>query len=233
MLSFDMQGLWREMPLAFFDLETTGLRPGADRIIEIGIVIYRDGRLAERWGQLIDPEMPIPPASTETHHITDEMVAGKPTLREVAWEVWHRLRDRVLVAYNGLSFDKPMLEGDLARCGLTPPLAPVLDPMMWVVQLMPRRSFRQEAVCQQLGIELSEAHRAVADAEALAQITFRLADQVPPTLGELLDQQQQWTDAFRERRAERDRQRAARAKERADAEAAAGEEKGSGQEGLF
>jgi DNA polymerase III epsilon subunit family exonuclease len=233
MLSFDMQGLWREMPLTFFDLETTGLTPGQDRIIEIGIVTYREGRLAERWGQLINPEMPIPPESIETHHITDEMVANEPTLREVAWEVWQRLRDRIMVAYNGLSFDKPMLDGDLARCGLTPPLAPVLDPMMWVIQLMPKRSFKQEAVCQQLGIELTEAHRAVADAEALAQITFRLADQVPPTLGELLARQQLWADEFGERRAERARQRAEREAEKAAAAIAAAEDKDTGQEGLF
>ena len=231
MLRYDMQGLWREMPLAFFDLETTGLDTATERIVEVGIVTYRDGRLAERWGQLINPGIPIPPESTNTHHITDEMVKDEPLFHEVKWEVWSRLRDKIMVAYNGQSFDKPMLDAEFARHGLTAPQQPILDPMMWVIQLMPKRSYKQEMVAEQLGITVHEAHRAVADCEALAQITMRLAEQLPPTLGELVAQQDEWTGAFKTRKAEQKKRREEREAARAEAAKPEGDEKN--QEGLF
>jgi len=229
MLSFDMQGPWREMTLAFLDLETTGLSPANDRIIEVGIVTYQDGRIAERWGTLVDPKTPIPPESTETHHITDEMVEGKPSFREVAWEVYRRMRDKVLVAYNGLSFDIPLLENELRRCGLTPPLAPVLDPMMWVYKKMPSRSgwpFGLIRAAEKLGVDYPEAHRAVADCEAMAQVAFRVGEHVPATLGDLLRQQDKWYAQFMELKAERDARRAARNPPPEEPE-------DTGQEGLF
>ena len=213
MYSFDLQGLWRELPLAFVDLETTGRYPDRDRIIEVGVVTYRGGAAVERWGAIVHPDMPIPPDSTEVHGITDEMVDGEPPFRELAWEVYRRLRDRVLVAYNGLSFDVPFLEQEFARCGMTLPMAPSLDPMMWVFKKMPSRSGWPRAlatVCERLGIDNPEAHRAVADCEALAQATFRLAEQVPPTLGDLLTQQAQWREEFLVLKRERDERDAAK-----------------------
>jgi len=228
-----MQGLWREMPLAFFDLETTGLDTDNDRIVEVGIVTYRDGRLAERWGQLVNPGIPIPPGATDTHHITNEMVKDEPSFHEVKWEVYSRLRDKIMVGYNGLKFDQPMVESEFVRHGLTAPQQPVLDPMMWVIQLMPKRSYKQEMVAEQLGITVHEAHRAVADCEALAQITMRLADQLPPALGELLAQQDEWTAAFLKRKAEQKRRREEREAAKAEAEASKAEEENKNQEGLF
>ncbi len=230
-LAFDLQGLWREIPLAFFDLESTGLDTAEARIVEVGIVTYREGRPVERWGQLINPEMPIPPGASETNHITDEMVADKPTFRDASWEVYRRLRDKVLVAYNGLSYDAPLLAAELQRCGLTPPEQPILDPMMWVMKKLPSKSgwpFSQGRVCEKLGIEQVDAHRAVADCEALAQITFRLADEVPPTLAELLKLQGKWREEFLVMREEREAKRRAR-----EASAAPPEPEDKGQEGLF
>ncbi len=231
MYSFDLQGLWQELPLAFVDLETTGRDPGRDRIVEVGIVTYRGGAVTERWGAMIHPGMPIPPDSIEIHGITDEMVQDEPPFRELAWEVYRRLRDRVLVAYNGLSFDVPFLEQEFARCGLTLPLVPVLDPMMWVYEKMPSKSGWPRSlttVCERFGIDNPEAHRAVADCEALAGATTRLAEQVPPTLGALLEQQARWREGFLALKRERDEREAAR-QARADPEPP--EE--TGQEGLF
>ncbi len=230
-LAFDLQGLWREMPLAFFDLESTGLDTSEARIVEVGIVTYREGRPVERWGQLVDPGMPIPPGATETNHITDEMVEGKPTFRDAAWEVYRRLRDKVTVAYNGLSYDAPLLAAEFARCGMTSPEQPILDPMMWVYKKLPSKSgwpFSQLRVCEKLGIDQPDAHRAVADCEGLAQITFRLAEEVPPTLDELLAVQARWRDEFLVLKNERDEARRAK-----QAAAAPPEPEDKGQEGLF
>lgn len=228
MLSYDMQGLWREMPLAFLDLESTGLSTDSDRITEVGIVTYVDGRIVDRWGSLVNPGMPIPEISTQITHITDEMVADEPPFRDVVWEVYRRLRDRVLVAYNGISFDVPMLTTEMARCGLTPPEQPVLDPMMWVFKKMPSRSgwpFGLVKAAERLGVEQPEAHRAVADCEAMAQVTFRLAEHVPPQLGDLMQRQQKWYDEFMVLKVERDARDAAKHVEE--------EPEDDGQGGLF
>jgi DNA polymerase-3 subunit epsilon len=66
------------------DTETTGLEPGTDKVIELGLVVFEYGRESGRVGRVLDtynaledPGMEIPPASTAVHGITDEMVAGK------------------------------------------------------------------------------------------------------------------------------------------------------------
>jgi DNA polymerase III subunit epsilon len=69
-----------ERPLAFFDLETTGVRIGRDRIVQIGIVRLLPGGGRERYQTLVRPGIPIPPEATEVHGITDADVADAPPL---------------------------------------------------------------------------------------------------------------------------------------------------------
>jgi DNA polymerase-3 subunit epsilon len=70
-------------PLCIFDLETTGINISKDRIVEICILkVFPDAsRESKTW--LVNPEMPIPKESSDIHGITDEMVADKPTLKEI------------------------------------------------------------------------------------------------------------------------------------------------------
>ena len=74
-------------PLAFIDLETTGINLGTDRIVEIAIVkILTDGTRSIKR-KLINPEMPIPKASSDVHGITDDMVKDAPAFKQVAHEL--------------------------------------------------------------------------------------------------------------------------------------------------
>ena len=74
-------------PLAFIDLETTGINPGTDRIVEIAIVkILTDGTRSIKR-KLVNPGMPIPKGSSDIHGITDEMVKDAPTFKQVAQEL--------------------------------------------------------------------------------------------------------------------------------------------------
>jgi len=207
LLQFDLSAPWRDQPLAVVDVETTGLDAGDCRVIEIGIVRFERGEVAERWGTLVHTGSPLPAEITQVTGITDEMLAGKPRFREVAWEVYGRLRDRVVVAYN-LPFDRSFIDAELARAGLVLPELPGLDPLVWARALLPNaRSRKLGALCELLGVDLRQAHRAVDDAEAAGRVLLRLGDKVPATLGELLSQQAAWSEeqekAFQERKGRR------------------------------
>lgn len=107
-----------QRPIAFIDLETTGVNLSTDRIIEIAIVkILPDGsRQVKR--KLLNPEMPIPAQSTEIHGITDEMVKDAPTFKQSANELKQFIENCDLGGYNSNRFDIPLLMEEFLRAGI-------------------------------------------------------------------------------------------------------------------
>lgn len=104
-------------PVAFIDLETTGVNIGVDRIIEIAVVkILPDGSKQVKR-KLINPEMPIPQQSTEVHGITNEMVKDAPTFKQASNEIRQFLENCDLAGYNSNKFDIPLLVEEFLRCG--------------------------------------------------------------------------------------------------------------------
>jgi DNA polymerase-3 subunit epsilon len=105
-------------PLAVIDLETTGVNPGIDRIVEIAIVkIMPDSsQLVKR--KILNPEMPISKASSDIHGITDDMVKDAPTFRQVANEIKQFLENCDLGGYNSNKFDIPLLVEEFLRIGI-------------------------------------------------------------------------------------------------------------------
>ncbi|MBL0270695.1 MAG: ribonuclease H-like domain-containing protein [Chitinophagaceae bacterium] len=102
-------------PLAFIDLETTGINLGTDRIVEIAIVkILTDGTRSIKR-KLINPEMPIPKASSDVHGITDDMVKDAPAFKQVAHELKQMLDGCDLAGYNSNRFDIPLLMEEFLR----------------------------------------------------------------------------------------------------------------------
>lgn len=105
-------------PIAFIDLETTGVNISYDRIVEIAIVkINPDGsKLVKR--KLINPLMPIPIGATEVHGISDEMVKDAPSFKQVANEVKQFIENCDMGGYNSNRFDVPMLIEEFLRAGI-------------------------------------------------------------------------------------------------------------------
>ncbi len=102
-------------PIAFFDLETTGIRVATDRIVEICIHrVNVDGTTQTRTMR-INPEMPIPPEVTEIHGITDEDVRDCPTFKQVAHELAKFLDNCDLAGFNSNHFDIPLLVEEFLR----------------------------------------------------------------------------------------------------------------------
>jgi DNA polymerase-3 subunit epsilon len=102
-------------PLAFIDLETTGVNLAIDRIIEVAIVkVLPDGKRSVKR-RLINPQMPIPKQSSDLHGITDEMVKDAPIFKEVAQELKQMLNGCDIAGYNSNRFDIPMLVEEFLR----------------------------------------------------------------------------------------------------------------------
>lgn len=102
-------------PLAFFDLETTGLNITNDRIVEISVLKIMPDGTQKTLTKLINPTIPIPPEVTEIHGITDEDVKDSPTFSELANELNQFLSNCDLSGYNALKFDIPMLVEEFYR----------------------------------------------------------------------------------------------------------------------
>lgn len=102
-------------PLAFFDLEATGINVGADRIVEIAILkAMPDGeQIVKTWR--VNPEMPIPLQTSLIHGIYDEDIADKPTFNELAKEIAEFIGESDLAGYNSNKFDIPMLLEEFLR----------------------------------------------------------------------------------------------------------------------
>ena len=105
-------------PIVFFDLETTGVDVANDRIVEISLhKVMPDGK-EETKTMRINPEMPIPPQSTEIHGISDEDVKDEPTFNIVAKDVAKFIEGCDLAGYNSNKFDVPLLAEEFLRVGL-------------------------------------------------------------------------------------------------------------------
>lgn len=105
-------------PLAFLDLETTGLSPGSDRIVEIAVIRVSPGGDVTEKVRRFDPGMPIPPEATAVHGIEDADVAGKPPFAARARSLADQLDPCDLAGFNLRRFDLPMLLAEFRRAGV-------------------------------------------------------------------------------------------------------------------
>jgi DNA polymerase-3 subunit epsilon len=105
-------------PLAFFDLETTGIQVGKDKIIEICVIkLEIDGiETTKIWR--MNPGMPIPKQSTDIHGITNEMVANLPLFKDFSKEIYQFIKDADLSGYNSNRFDLPLLAEEFLRADI-------------------------------------------------------------------------------------------------------------------
>lgn len=166
-------------PIAFIDLETTGINISNDRIVEIAIVkIFVDGTKGIKR-KLINPQMPIPPASTDVHGITDEMVKDAPTFKMVANEIKQFLEPCDLGGYNSNRFDLPLLIEEFSRGGIDFSIEgkKLLD-VQKVFHLMEQRTLgaAYKFYCNKV---LEGAHGAEADATATWEVLEAQVERYP------------------------------------------------------
>ena len=157
-------------PLIFFDLETTGTNITRDRIVELSYIkVYPDGSQEEKCRRL-NPEMPIPAASTAVHHISDEDVKEAPTFKKIAKSLFEIFEGCDIAGYNSNKFDVPLLIEEFNRCGINFDIAGrhFID-VQNIFHKMEQRTL-VAAYRFYCGKELEGAHSALADTQATLEV---------------------------------------------------------------
>ncbi len=152
---------WRDIKIAYFDLETTSFQPAPqqegqsfqewldihhnNRIVEFGCQIRQGSEVIDTFYQLINPTVPISDEVSAIHGITNEMVAGMPTFDQCADAIAAFMsKADVVCAYNGLSFDKPFIELEMSRAIGQPIVLNkfLIDPYILFVEVNKKRGFK-------------------------------------------------------------------------------------------
>lgn len=157
---------------AVVDFETTGLSPAyGHRVIEIGIVhVAPDGQIEETFETVVNPDRDLGPV--HIHQLRGADMAGAPTFADVAGTLVNRLRGRVLVAHNA-PFEARFLHAEFDRLGVRSPFSDAsraLCTMQLALEFLPGSGRKLADCCNAYDIELTDAHEALADARATAQL---------------------------------------------------------------
>lgn len=152
-----------------FDLETTGLKPGNNKITEIGAVKIKNGEIIDEFQSLINPGVRIPEKIVELTGITDDMVIGAPPVEEVLPDFMAFVGDACLVAHNS-GFDMGFIRHFAGKIGITITNS-VIDTLGLSRSLLKHlRRHQLNLIAEDLGVTLENHHRAVDDAKATAEI---------------------------------------------------------------
>jgi DNA polymerase-3 subunit epsilon len=157
-------------PLVFFDLETTGLNVGKDKIVEISFIkVMPNGEEIHRT-ELINPGVHIPEECSAIHGITDHDVKDKPTFADFADDFLQFIGDADLAGFNSNKFDVPLLVEEFLRCGRRLDLRNryLIDVQNIFHKMEPRNlSAAYKFYCH---ANLEDAHQASADTQATYEV---------------------------------------------------------------
>lgn len=146
-----------------FDLETTGLSPETDEIIEISGIRVRDGQVDDEFSTLVNPGRPIPYSATDINGITDEMVRDAPALRDALKDFLIFAGDDILVGHNIHSFDMKFLNAGALRELHRKIGNDYVDTLYLARSILPLSRFRLTDIASYFRLETKGAHRALQD----------------------------------------------------------------------
>ncbi|MCR5332871.1 MAG: PolC-type DNA polymerase III [Bacilli bacterium] len=171
----------RKASYVVFDLETTGLSARYDKITEFGAIKFEDGQVVKTLDILINPEMPIPEKIQIKTKITQEMVASKPTIKEVMPQILEFIGDSILVSHN-INFDVGFMNEALRVLGQEPLSNPCIDTLSLSRYMFPEsRLHSLGSLSRNLGMATyndEEAHRADYDARILNDVWLAMLNRL-------------------------------------------------------
>ena len=154
---------------AIIDIETTGGKAIRDRITEIAIVLYDGHQIIDRFETLINPECYIPYGITELTGITQDMVADAPKFYEVGKKIVEMTQSTIFVAHN-VRFDYSFIREEFKRLGFTFSRRQLCTVRLSRKAFPGLSSYSLGALITHFDIEVSDRHRAMADALATTQL---------------------------------------------------------------
>ena len=164
-----------ELCFAVVDVETTGLSPRIENVIELGISVQRGGRELKSFQSLVGPAVPVPGFITRLTGLRERDLADAPLFADIVNAVAHCFVGVDFIVAHNVPFDRAFIEVAFTECRRElPPLLPWVDPIP-----LARRHLgfaKLGRVAAHYGIPHEHAHRALDDARVTAAILYRLAD---------------------------------------------------------
>ncbi len=166
------------------DVETTGTNPEMADLVEVAAVRVKGGKITDRWSTLVNPGRPI--FGNQMHGITDKDVAGAPSPAEAARQALAFVGEATIVGHS-VGFDIAFLEAALGD-GTRIEKGRYLDTLTLARDGYPDLpSYTLGELSRFFGIELQQAHRALPDAEATAELLITIGAELPGRLEALAD----------------------------------------------
>ena len=181
LMSFDNEDIVPEFlknkTYVCYDFETTGLHfEQGDKIIEIGAVKIENGKITEKFMSYVDPEKPIPKESSAISGIVDEDVKGAPKDFEVLQDFYKFTRGTIIIGYNNINFDNVFLLGQGKKCRWNFDNE-TADVYKYATKFITGvKNYKLGTIAEKLGVTLDNAHRAVYDALATAEVFLKIAE---------------------------------------------------------
>ncbi len=156
-----------------FDLETTGLDTKTDKIIEIGAVKVKDGKIVDRFSSFVNPQQPISGKITKLTGIYDDMVRNAPVEGDILPDFIDFIGGSIMVAHNA-GFDTAFVRRFARQNGRVLDNTVIDTVELSKAVLLGLKNYKLDTVCEALEVSLENHHRAVDDAEATAECFLRL-----------------------------------------------------------
>ena len=156
------------------DFETTGFSPINEKILEIGAIKVIDGKIVDKFDELIDPEKIIPPFISSKINITNQMVFGKRKISSVLPELVQFIGKFPIIAHNA-KFDMGFLIYNMQKLGFEFQNS-VIDTLYLSRKLLKLKKNNLTFLADYFGIEYNNAHRAFADVLALFEVYKKLKE---------------------------------------------------------
>lgn len=161
-----------------FDTETTGLNPINDRIIELGAVIFENGKITKSFGTLVNPDVYIPEFITSITNITNEMIDSAPS-ENVAFNDFIKflgdaLDGNTIICAHNARFDMGFLKATLERLGYCADIVFIDTLYLARKKVLGLSNYKLNTVAHHFDIDNRRSHRAVEDAEVCGKILWKL-----------------------------------------------------------
>ena len=157
-----------------FDIETTGLDPEFDEIIEIGAVKIKDGIKIDTFNSLIKPEYEIDEFITELTGITNGMVENAPSIDEVLPKFMDFIRDYIIIGHN-VNFDINFIYDNLEELNIPPITNDFVDTLRISRRLIPElKHHKLSDLANYFNIDTNGSHRSLKDVEITLEVLKNL-----------------------------------------------------------